>query len=226
MGEAIESRRRLYGDVAIISANLGNFDPPGFWTHQKGATMIQFTDNNFAPRSQSMTPRLQARIPKMFGWQMVPGYDVYIWCDASFAMQRTDSTSWLLDQLRGCDLAFFRHPDRRTIQQEYEFIKRKVEEGNKYLSVRYKDELIEDQMAAIAGQGYVDDTLYASCAFVYRNCLQVQACLKEWWYHTSRYHSVDQLALPFVVRNSGCAVSVINENIYKIPYLTYIRNKR
>ena len=73
--------------VAVISANLGNFEKK-LWFKQKNiasATLIMFTDANFPPR-KSMSPRFQAKIPKCFGWQMLPGYDIYLWMDAQFAL--------------------------------------------------------------------------------------------------------------------------------------------
>lgn len=214
-------------NAVIITANLGNFDPPGEWAEQPGVPLVCFTDENFPPRSKSMTPRLQARIPKMFGWEMAPGFDTYIWCDASFAMQRPDSVAWLLDRMGDADMALFLHPDRRTIRDEHGFIKAKLAAGNRYLTDRYAGELLDEQLTAVTPDGYIDDTLYASCSFAYRNVPWVRECLRAWWFHTSRYHTVDQLALPFVVRQflSGRIVQ-IKENIYKTPYLTYIRNQR
>ena len=70
--------------IAVITANLGNFDPNVDYAEQSLAyDFYKFTDENFPPRFNSMTPRLQARIVKMFGWQMVPPHDLYIWVDSS-----------------------------------------------------------------------------------------------------------------------------------------------
>jgi hypothetical protein len=62
-------------------------------------TFHRFTDANFPPRPLAMTSRLQAGIPKMFGWQLRPGHDVYIWIDASRGLLRDDSVAWFLEQL-------------------------------------------------------------------------------------------------------------------------------
>ena len=66
--------------VAILTANLGNFDTqvdPVTQDLPNGVEKIAFhryTDNNFPPIT-GLTPRLQYRIPKLFGWQMFPGYN-------------------------------------------------------------------------------------------------------------------------------------------------------
>lgn len=214
--------------VAVITANLGDFDPPVEWVEQSiPVDMFRLDDSNFPPRTNSMTPRLQARIPKMFGWQLRPGYDFYMWVDASCSMLHGDSAKWFLGQCEGYDCAFFLHPDRKTIREEADFIKSKIEEGNRYLSSRYAGEFLDEQVGAIeADTSYVDDRLYATTAFVYRNTHLVRQMLKEWFYHICRYHSVDQLAAPYVVRKSGVRVKEMKENYLKIPWLTYVRNRK
>lgn len=216
--------------VAIISANLGNFDPPSTYVEQKLSedvelSIIQYNDKNFLPRTKAMTPRLQARIPKMFGWEMAPGFEYYIWLDASLSILHKDSVMWFLDKCLGYHMALFKHPDRNSIFEEYSYIKKRVEDKSKYLTSRYEGELLEEQLRAVSvDEEFVDDTLYATTAFVYKNNGRVRQALTDWWVHTSRYHIVDQLALPFVVYMNECRINKIEENLYKIPYITYTRN--
>jgi hypothetical protein len=226
--------------IVVISANLGNFDAVTEHVPQSiPADYYRFTDENFSPRKMAMTPRLQARIPKMFGWQMCQGYDYYIWIDSSLAMLHPDSIKWLLEQCTG-DIAFFIHPDRKTVAQEAEFIKKRIETGSKYLCTRYTNELIDEQLAEIqADNTYKDDLLLATGSFIYKNNPKVHALMKEWWYHTSRYHSVDQLGLPYAIYKTRCNVNVIKHELYDstcsirvikehymhTPYLTYVRTR-
>lgn len=220
--------------VCVLTANLVTppFDPLVPYAGQDlppsvEMTRIVFTDSNFPPRTKSMTPRLQARIPKMFGWQMCPGFDVYIWVDASCALLHKDSVRWFLEQLGNYDIAVFQHPDRRSISEEAQFLFTKLEKNNKYLVPRYKGEDLIGQMAEIKlDVDFEDRSLYASTAFIYRNTFAVRNVLKEWWYHTSRYHSIDQLSLPYVLWRHNINVIVIEQNYLKCPYITYTRNQR
>jgi hypothetical protein len=219
--------------VAIITANLGDFDPVVEYTPQLlpadiEMSVFRFHDENFPPRPHAMTPRMQARIPKMFGWQLVPNFDIYIWVDGSCAMLNNESVKWFVDAIRGTtDIVLFKHPDRKSIREEYEYLKQKIGEGNKYLCARYEGEFDDEQMAVIkADFQYTDDMLYASTCFVYKNNRRVHQMLKEWWYHTSRYHIIDQLSLPYVVKNSDCVALSLDINVYAFQYLTYIRNKK
>lgn len=214
--------------VAVVTANLGKFDKIVEYVPQSVAyDFHRFTDENFPPRTCSMTPRLQARIVKMFHWQMVPGYEYYLWVDSSFSLLHPDSVAWFLEQCQNVDIAVLRHPMRGTIRDEATYITNRLAKGCKYTTPRYKNELAEEQLAEIfSDKSFVDDRLFASTAFIYRNSEKMQNTLKEWWYHTSRYHSVDQLSFPYVLHKFGCTVNVIpvkKHHDFKIPYLTLVR---
>jgi hypothetical protein len=209
--------------VAVITANLGGFDPNGIYCEQSlPYDFYKFT--NFPPRYNAMTPRLQARIVKIFGWQMVPPHDFYIWVDASCIMSHRDSIKWFLKNCEGVDMAFFKHPERNTIREEADFLKTRLKRRDKYIVTRYKNELIDEQLAAInTDKSFKDQNLFASTAFVYKNNPKVQNIMFHWWYHTSRYHIIDQLSLPYILFTQRCKVRIISDNYLKIPYLKHIR---
>lgn len=216
--------------LCIVSANLGSFDKPKEHEEQilpKGIDEIEvhrFTDQDFPPRFNSMTPRLQARIPKMFSWQMLPGADYYLWVDSSCRLAREDSAKWFMEKLGHADIAVFKHNKRKTVQQEADYLKERLElekEGKKkpYILPRYENERLDDQMAVVDG----DAELYATTAFIYKNTLQSRDLLTIWWTHTSLYHSIDQLSLPTAIEYSGADVNVIREDYLKCKYLEYTR---
>lgn len=216
--------------VALLQAALGSLDTlvsPVSQTLLPGDTLYvrTFTDANFPPRTQTMTPRLQSRIAKMFGYEMTPGYDAYLWVDASFSLQRPDCVAWFMAHLQGADFCTFAHPERSSCAEEAAFIEQKIADGSRYLSDRYRGELVEEQLTAIQQPGFVDDQLYASMVIGYRNTPSVRAMLREWWVHTSRYHAVDQLALPLVLWQwaSSVRLSVLPGDPFNCPYLTRVR---
>jgi len=204
--------------ICVISANLGDFDDPQEHTEQSVACDYRLvTDETFIPRAKSMTPRLQARIPKCFGWQMYPGYEYYLWVDSSCRLADPEAVQWFLNHLGQNDIAVFKHPDRNTVQEEADYLKYRLHIGCPYISPRYLGEDIDGQLQAVDP----NDELYASTAFIYRNTPEVRKALKEWWYHISRFHSIDQLALPWVIRDLD--VSVIPDRYMKCGYLEYTR---
>lgn len=219
--------------VAVISANLGGFDKPEkhkeqMYDHSNlEIETFLFTNENFPPRNKAMTPRLQARIPKMFGWQMLPGFDYYLWIDSSCRLSDFESVQWFLDKMDGLDIVVFEHPNRHSAQEEADYLKERLAKNCPYITPRYKNELIDEQMAEIkADETFQDNVLYASTAFMYRDTPQIRQMMKEWWYHTSRYHIIDQLAFPYVIHTSGVAFGTIQESYLKVPYLEYTRVKK
>jgi hypothetical protein len=212
--------------IAVVTANLGTFDKESDPVAQSvPADFYKFDDKNFPPRSKAMTLRLQARIPKMFMWQMVPGYDAYIWYDSSLAVESPDMVKWFLEKLGDADAVFLRHPDRKTVHEEAAFIKEKVWKHHYYVAPRYSYELVDEEIAELESDpGYVDNLLIASTAFMCRNNDKVHALMKEWWYHTSRYHIIDQLGLPYAIYKSGCKVNVINDNYLRLEHLKHTRH--
>jgi len=217
--------------IALIRVNLGNFEPEVKWVEQDLPDWIKmdvhrFTDANFPPRSKSMSPRLQMHILKSFVWEYVPGYDHYIWVDESMAMMHPDSAFWLLDKCLGYDFACFEHPDRKSIKEEYDYMKFKLSDGSKYIPARYTGEFIDEQYKIIQmDEDYKDDLLVATTAFVYANTEKARNALTVWWYHVSRYTVSDQLSFPYVVKKMNASINVLKENVFDFPYLTRTREK-
>ena len=218
--------------VAVLSANLGSYDVTMPWTPQRAPAGVtidvhRFTDANFPPRRLAMTSRLQAGLLKMFGHEFVPGYDLYLWVDASCSLLNPDAVAWFLARIGTADLLLFRHPDRGSVREEYEFMKaRMARPGETYLNSRYAGEWLDEQYAALVAAGHAEIGLFASTAFLYRNVPTVRAMLKDWWFWKSRYLLHDQLALPYVVAQSGASMRVLEENYLRCPALTFTRKRQ
>ena len=212
--------------IALLTSNLGNFDKD---QNNEEQTLTYdyfcFTDKNFPPRSCSMTPRLQARIPKMSGLQMVPNYDIYVWLDSSCRLSKKDSLETLIKKCNDEDLLVFKHPNRNSILEEANYLKKRLDNNCPYITPRYKNERVDDQLDIIKKEGYVDKNLFATTCIVYKNNKRVDNMMKEWWYHTSMYHSIDQLSFPYVIWKHNCSYSLEQEPYTKVDYLEFIRNK-
>jgi len=211
--------------ILAATANLGNFEAPSDSFVPQTVPNVDlhaFTDDNFPPIAD-MGPRAQYRICKTFTWQMVPDYDFYIWFDGSCAMDNPDSVKWYLEQLGEHDIAMFKHPWRKTIREENDYIEYRMNHDDNYLIDRYGNGLHKEQMAEIDADDYTDDVLYATTSFVYRNTPKVQEALKLVWYHISRYYTCDQLGWTYALWKAGLDIKVIPNNVFKMPYLTYLR---
>lgn len=211
-------------NVYVLTASLGNFDrieqpieqsmPFGWWC---------FKDEDFPPIA-GLSPRLQYRIPKTQGWQIKPGADVYIWLDGSMKFARRDSLEWLVGQLGDGDMAIFKHPDRKTIREEVEYLEAKKD--HPYIKARYENGLHKEQLAEVDATAYSDDRLWASTLFAYRPNGAVRAMMKDWLYTSVRYFTCDQVALPYLAWCHGVDVREIDLNPFKNEYFNVGRHNK
>lgn len=202
------------GKIAITSVSFNGFDTPHIWDAQP-ADIYRYTEKNF-PLRKALTPHAQSKIPKCFGWDLEPNYDFYIWVDASYQLLE-GSTEFLLRELGDNDILVFPHPFHETVEEEYEFLKRELPKS-KYLQKRYTGELLEELYKLLDGK----DKIYHAAIFIYRNKVEVQKAMKEWWYYDSRFHLDDQLSWPKVLKE--LKVGVMDKKIADYPYWKYIRH--
>lgn len=205
---------------AIISCNLGDFDPTPKHEEQllAGVHYRHITNIDYPPRA-SMTPRLQSRLVKTHLWQFIPGFDIYLWVDSSCRLSHENSAQWFLGHLGQADMAVFKHPHRDTVQEEADYLKYRLSIKCPYITPRYQGEDIDGQLKEVdPGQ-----ELYASTAFIIRNNSKTRHAMKDWWYHISRWHAIDQLSLPFVLFENNIETNVIPDNYLKCEYLEYVR---
>jgi len=210
--------------IALISANCGGWDVEKEWVPQvipEGDELFVYrlNDDNWPMRIRAMTPKMQSTIPKFFGWQMFPDMDAYIWVDASRMIVRNDFVTWMIAQLGDADMALCRHQERTSIEEEIAYVKYYVENKNEYLYPRYSHEWIDEQFLVIKSDSlFEDNVLYASTFLAYHPTEAVQKATTEWWHHFTRYHILDQLALPYVTWKHGVKVNVI-EGIESVPHI-------
>lgn len=222
--------------VRLLQANLGGIDTRVYHLTQRLPADIDYReyywdDQSFPLRNASFMPRMQAKIPKVLGFELVePPADIYIWLDASFQMTE-DAVAWLLGELGEADFAIFKHPSRNSIALEADHLQKRLA-GNvmrsSYIRERYANEWLSLQLKTyLDTPGFVDNRLFACGCFLYRPTPAVQDMMRAWWYHITRYHINDQLSFPFVLAQSQVAVHTINANIYKCPWhLRYCRGDR
>lgn len=213
--------------VAVLQASLGGIDNYVEHVHQSiEHDHFLFTDKNFPPRNKAMTPRLQAKIPKMFGYQMAPGYDYYLWLDGNISLNHKDTLKYFLEQIEGNDIVVLRHYRRPDIRQENRYLRKGLREQSRYLVARYDGELLKEQIGEIdADKDFKDDLLVIGGIYMYRNTPKVQQMFKEWWYHVSRYIIQDQLSFPYVLKKSGIKVKVLDHDYTKWDLIKHVGHK-
>lgn len=208
--------------IATIQASLGGMDNQVTHTPQTlPHDHFLFTDTELPPRFH---PRLQAKIPKMFAWQLKPNYEFYLWLDGNISLNHSQTLQYFYDQIQGNDIVVIRHHRRPNIRQEVRYLRKGLREQSRYLVNRYNNESWKEQYELIqADKEFVDDLLVIGGIFMYRNTPQVQQMMKEWWYQVSRYCVQDQISFPYVLKKSGIKIKVLDHDYTNWGY---IKNER
>jgi hypothetical protein len=214
--------------ICIVTASLGNFDTVDAPVKQSVKHDYHvFNDENFPPRFNAMTPRLQSKIPKFFAWQMLPGYDYYLWTDGNITIKNPDTVKYFLEQIGDCDIIAYRHHRRPDIRQEHRYTRKGVKQTRIYLFNRYQNELYNDLYKEIKRDtDYKDDYLLMGGVFMYKNTPKVHEMLKNWWYFNSRYVYQDQLSFPYVIRKADLKIKILDEDLHNNNFYDFKYHRR
>jgi hypothetical protein len=220
--------------IAVISANLGGIDSNVSIRHPKQKLSVnhelQFfylDDINFPKRHTTMQPRLQAKIPKMLGYEIFPNFDYYIWLDGNFSLADETSILSFIESCKNYDACFFHHPKRNTIKDEFDFVLDNLN-SSRYLESRYQNEYIEEQKELYSQiENFWEQPVYALGAFVYSKELiakQEFNIFQQWFYHNCRYSVQDQLSFSYLLLKNKDVynIGLLEGNIIKInKYVVY-----
>jgi hypothetical protein len=221
--------------LLITSANLGNIDesaqphvrqelPAGLSVH-----FVRYDDATLLPRHNALHPRLQAKLPKMLGHELQPGYDWYMWIDASIYLAHPHAVIWMLSKLQDSQIAFFRHPWRSSIAAELAYCSQLMSQGNAYLDDRYGNEPMVAQVDNyLSDPSFVDDRLYCGGVFCYGSGFVASrpTFFSDWYYHCARHTVQDQLSLPYLLQKHAVRYCSIDDNLYDTPYFAMKQHLR
>ena len=209
--------------IVVVSASIGGVDNPVVHVPQSiPADFHLFTEEN-----SRLSNRLQAKIPKMFGWQLKPNYEYYLWLDGNISLNHSTTLQYFLDQIQGYDIVVIRHHRRPNLRQEVRYLRKGLREQSIYLVSRYQNELWQEQYNEICrDKEFVDDLLVIGGIFMYRNTPEVQKMMKEWWYHVSRYNIQDQISFAYVLKKSGIRIKVLDHDYTKWEMIKHESHKQ
>ena len=207
--------------IAVIQASLGGLDSP--CKHEKQSLQHDyylFDDNSLPPRHKAMTARLQAKIPKMFAYELKPNFEYYLWLDGNLTLNNQDTLKYFVEQIQGYDIVGLKHPRIPNVRQEIRYLRKGLREQSKYLVARYDGEFLPEQTTLIQGdKDFVDDLLLIGGIFMYRNTKEVQAMLKEWFFQVCRYNVQDQISFSYVLKKSGLKVNALDHDYRNWEYI-------
>lgn len=183
-----------------------------------------YDDDNSASRSGALHPRLKAKIPKMLEWMNVKS-DYFVWCDAAISFRSFEAIVDMIIGMRDKDFGLFRHRERSTIRQEWDYMQAQMLEGNNYLVKRYSGERLEEQVNHyLSDTTFQDDCLFELGCFAYANSVVANAdfnMMKEWFFHNCFWSVQDQLSLPYLLQKFSHSVHLYEGNVVNNPYVSH-----
>lgn len=207
---------------AVVTTRLGEFDKEV--NHESQSMPCDYFVYNEPLRDKSMTPRLQAKIPKCFAWDIYPGYDYYLWLDGNISLAHPDALKYFRDNCE--DIVVLEHPTHKTIHWEYRYNWRGLNNNapSNYLTERYTNELLDEIYEVVKDEKYAP--MINGGIFMYRNTPQTQALLKEWFYYITRYTIMDQLAWAYLLKKSDLKVNILPDKYNDCKWLKVERHSK
>lgn len=188
--------------VAILTASIGNFDEiKGIPRQTIDVDYYAYFDNNLPYPLPNLNNRLKSKYVKIQTHRFLPGYDAYIWIDGRVEITADVFCEEIIKGLEDNDVAIFRHPERETIAEEYEYMQEQMRKGNSYLSSRYGNQDIETEYSFIKSEGVEDFTLYACTIFARRNTIKVNVAFTEWWKRCIEFSYFDQTMFSYACKD-------------------------
>lgn len=200
-------------NVLITSANMGGDSSNVVVEQTIPSKFIFWNDTNTLVRTNSMHPRLHAKVPKMMSWYLYPNCDYYMWIDNRFNIMNSDVVESYISELGDADALFYRHTEfsrgRTSIQSEFDFIdnilKNENDHRHEYLNSRYGGQEYENMKNQIQtylnDKDFKDEVMIEAGCFVYSKRLieKQHNIMIEWMLHNMMYSINDQLSLPYLL---------------------------
>lgn len=199
--------------IAILTSSVGTVSPAEYNIKYDSADYFAFVESklpsnsiwNELPISKfscdiKYANRRHAKIYKVLPHLFVPGYDYYIWIDATHSVNQ-EPKSIVEKYLKDSDIALFKHPERNCVYEEAELIKK--------IKFDYPT-LVSRQMSFYKSKEYPrNNGLYELPCRIQRNTSQINTLMLSWWEQICMFASRDQLSMPFVLNMHGIKPSIM-----------------
>lgn len=143
---------------------------------------------------------LMNRRMKLFPERFLPDCDVAIYVDGNILI-RADLSPLIVEFMEsGADIALFRHPSGRTLNQE-------IDHALVYRIPSEDFQVTEEQRKRYASMGLLEAQISENSVIFYRMGSSKIARLGEaWWGELDRYSKRDQISLPYALQQSMASV--------------------
>jgi hypothetical protein len=237
-------------EIALVTANFGAADDVKALPEHGGIDAFYFTDeatkagaepDALASWTKVIVPNyprydFDARLRSRYFKHQIHRIDEVrkhrwlVWCDSSILLFQTGfiaaEVAKLARRAPNERALLVPHPHRKTVREEYEFIKAAIEQGNVYLSKRYKNEKMTEQIEWFRARGWnVEARLFAGGFWIMENTDLYRRCWDDWWDQNLRFGMMDQLSLPVLMEQHGIVAQALEVLLWQNDYWG-LRSKR
>ena len=217
--------------VRVITADFGdhisnyNYQLPHQITKKYEVEYICYTDQNTSSRLLSLHPRLKSKIPKMLDW-VENSADYYIWFDSKFKIRSNTLVDDVIDSLGDYDIQIFKHPQRKSIKSEIDFLEDEMLRlNNNYLIDRYKGERIRSQYEFyLQDPNFIDNNFFSMGFFVYsKNLIKNRDynLMTDWFFHNCYWSIQDQISFPYLLHKHKTKYRTFDYQLFNNKYLKW-----
>lgn len=168
--------------------------------HHPCTSWNQYSVVDFSRIDDQFNARRTAKLPKILGFMMLPGYDYYIWHDPY--LELGVNPKFIVDNImKDNDFALFKHPVRSCAYAEINELK--------MIGAETMDNLIGIENFLIKKNYPINNGLFELPAFMYKNTTKVCSAMLTWWELICKYSSRDQVSFPYVVNNHNLTYGII-----------------
>lgn len=174
--------------IAVITANVGNFDIPKLIPNQSVEyDLIRIDDVNIVGDN-----RHKAKHPKMQS-HLLNDADIHIWIDSSVQVKNENFVKYMVEQLGDNDIAIGKHNVRNCAYKEIDYVCSEIMKGNEYLKRRYDFDTLLDVKKYLKTLNFEHNKgLWACGIFARKNNNKVNAIFDKWWENECKYLTNDQ----------------------------------
>ncbi|NBU48478.1 MAG: DUF616 domain-containing protein [Flavobacteriales bacterium] len=187
--------------IAVITANFGGIDSPKELPPQTVEfDRFYFNENNSHFPMAGLDARMKAKFYKMLPHLVLP-HDVFVWVDGNVGSYSQYFIQTILEALEGHDIAIHKHPDRETVFEESSHMIREIQNGNQYLTSRYKAKHLQQEMERygdVFAKG--DSSLYWCGLFARFNSPKINKCFEKWHFENILMSNFDQINFSYCTK--------------------------
>lgn len=203
--------------TALLTCNINSIDEVYVPVKQTVPyTLHYFTENNMPFPLPNMDARMKGKYLKTQFHKFIEA-DYYIWIDGSIEVRDENFIADCIALLKDNDLVMTKHPQRKNVFDELEYIIEQMRSGDRYLLKRYVKQPLFTEYDFYKSEEMPSDHPLYQCSF-FACKADMAPLMNYWWDLIQQYSNFDQSQFAFASWKLGVKIAVVEGNDYFIRW--------